>query len=274
MAKTEIPKTIIDFGNQWGIHGELRENKWTSDQMFRDHFPNDFDFSLFEGARVLEVGSGSGRILHMLSNYRPRELIGVEPSKGFSNLKANTSGIPNLKLLNTSGSDFKATNLDVVVSFGVIHHIPEAKEVTAHIYESLTNGGYFLMWVYGRENNQPYVLFQAVARKFTKLIPDNALDVISLVISYAFDLYGVISKSIFRNRLPPSLYYKNVYSGCGRREKKYIIFDQLNPDYSKYYSENEVFTLLRSSGFEEIKTFHRHGYSWTAIARKTSKYFQ
>ena len=77
MAKTEIPKTIIDFGNQWGIHGELRENKWTSDQMFRDHFPNDFDFSLFEGARVLEVGSGSGRILHMLSNYRPRELIGV-----------------------------------------------------------------------------------------------------------------------------------------------------------------------------------------------------
>jgi SAM-dependent methyltransferase len=271
MAKAKIPKTINDFGNQWEIHGELRENKWTSDQMFRDHFPSDFDFSLFEGARVLEVGSGSGRILHMLSAYKPCELIGVEPSKGFSNLEANTSGIPNLKLLNTSGSEFKESDLGVVVSLGVIHHIPEAKEVTAHIYESLADGGYFLMWVYGKENNQPYVLFQAVARKFTKLIPDLALDVISLGISYAFDLYGTFSKYIFKGKLPLSMYYINVYSGCGRREKKYIIFDQLNPDYSKYYTEQEVIELLSASGFAEILTFHRHGYSWTAIARKTSK---
>jgi hypothetical protein len=127
------------------------------------------------------------------------------------------------------------------------------------------------MWVYGRENNQPYVFFQAIARKFTRVIPDGILNIVSLVISYLFDLYGLVSKFVCKKRLPLSMYYENVYSGCGRREKKYIIFDQLNPDYSKYYTEQEVISLLRASGFEDIKTYHRHGYSWTAIARKLSK---
>lgn len=64
-------KTLKNFGDQWRIHVQLRSDYWTSDQMFRDHFPKDFDFSIFHGATVLEMGSGSGRILNMLSAYRP-----------------------------------------------------------------------------------------------------------------------------------------------------------------------------------------------------------
>jgi len=82
--------TIKDFGNQWKIHGRLNQDHWTSDRMFRDHFPKNFDFSIFNCAKVLEVGSGSGRILHMINVYGPSRLIGIEPSKGFENLKINT----------------------------------------------------------------------------------------------------------------------------------------------------------------------------------------
>lgn len=268
MRKFAKNETIGDFGNQWQIHGQLRENHWTSDQMFRDHFPDDFDFNIFRGSRVLEVGSGSGRILHMLSRYEPSELFGVEPSIGFSNLIKNTAEISNIKLLNVSGSEFGEKNLDVVISLGVIHHIPAASEVVSNIHNSLKNGGLFLMWVYGRENNQPYVFLQSLARKITKNLPDKILDALSLFISYIFDFYGGISRIVFANRLPLSGYYTYVYSDCGRREKKYIIFDQLNPTYSKYYTQADVLELLRSSGFEDITTYHRHGYSWTAIAKK------
>jgi len=64
-------QTIKDFGHQWQIHGKLSDGHWLSDQNFRDHFPKDFDFSIFYNSKVLEIGSGSGRILHMLSHYSP-----------------------------------------------------------------------------------------------------------------------------------------------------------------------------------------------------------
>jgi SAM-dependent methyltransferase len=270
MKKAKTEKTIEDFGNQWQIHGSLRQNHWTSDLMFRDHFPLDFDFSIFGGKRVLEVGSGSGRILRMLSKYNPKELIGIEPSSGFANLVENTKDINNLQLINISGSEFKADSLDVIISLGVIHHIPNANEVVRNIYDSLANDGTFIMWVYGRENNQPYVFCQENTRKLTKLLPDNILNQLSLGVSFLFDLYGVMAKILFFNKLPLSGYWQNVYSKCGRLEKKYIIFDQLNPTYSKYYSKGEVTHLLESNGFQHVKTFHRHGYSWTAIARKNA----
>ena len=268
LEKAKTKKTINDFGNQWKIHGELSVDHWTSDQMFRDHFPKDFDFSILKGAKVLEIGSGSGRILHMLSNYRPLQLIGVEPSDAFENLKINTADVPNLLLLNTSGSNFDQKNLDVIISLGVIHHIPHADKVVHNVFNSLKKGGYFIMWVYGFENNIAYVALQKILRSFTIFLPDYFLDKFSWLISYLFDFYGLISRVLFSNRLSLSGYYKNVYSKCGRKEKKYIIFDQLNPSYSKYYKKQEVYELLKRNGFNNIELYHRHGYSWTAIAKK------
>lgn len=219
MKKTNTEKTIYDFGNQWKIHGELRADHWTSDQMLRDHFPKDFSLSILNGAKVLEVGAGSGRILHMLSNYQPSQLIGVEPSDAFENLKLNTSAIPNLLLLNTLGSNFDVKNLDVIISLGVVHHIPQPDKVVQNVYNSLKQGGYFLMWVYGFENNTMYVVLQKILRPFTRFLPDYFLDKISYIISYLFDFYGILSKVLFLNRLSLSGYYKNVYSKCGRKEK-------------------------------------------------------
>ena len=268
IKKSKHQQTIYDFGNQWKIHGELRADHWTSGQMFRDHFPKDFNFSILKGAKVLEVGAGSGRILHMLSNYQPSQLIGVEPSDAFETLKLNSSAIPNLLLLNTLGSNFDAKNLDVIISLGVIHHIPEPDEVVQNVFNSLKQDGYFIMWVYGFENNILYVVLQKFFRSLTRFFPDYFLDKISYMITYLFDFYGIISRVLFSNRLSLSGYYKNVYSKCGRKEKKYIIFDQLNPSYSKYYKKQEVYELLKRNGFENIELYHRHRYSWTAIARK------
>ena len=56
-------------------------------------------------------------------------------------------------------------------------------------------------------------------------------------------------------------------------EKKYIIFDQLNSLYAKYYSKLEATTLLNRSGFIDVELFHRHGYSCTALAKNSKFYF-
>jgi SAM-dependent methyltransferase len=268
IIKRNRNRTIQDFGNQWKIHGELKDDHWTSLNMFKDHFPKDFDFTIFDQKNILEVGSGSGRILNMLSHFDPKTLIGVEPSNGFELLSKNTSALRNLKLINLSGSEFKVNNVDIIVSLGVIHHIPEPDSVVQNVYNSLNKDGIFVMWVYGLENNLTYVLVRKTLSYLTRFLNDKFLDRISLALSYIFDLYGLISKSIFNNKLMLSSYYTQVFSRCGRQEKKYIIFDQLNPAYAKYYKKSEVLSLLNKNGFENIALYHRHSYSWTAIARK------
>ena len=60
----------------------------------------------------------------------------------------------------------------------------------------------------------------------------------------------------------------NVLKKCSFSNRKYIIFDQLNPSYSKYYTKKDVEDLLTKSGFAKFKIFNRHKYSWTAIAEK------
>lgn len=59
-------------------------------------------------------------------------------------MKENTRDIPNLKISDKSGSDFEFRNLDVIVSFGVIHHIPDPNPVIQNIYNSLKESGYFM----------------------------------------------------------------------------------------------------------------------------------
>ena len=261
-------KTIKDFGNQWQIHSEVREDFWTSDEMFKDHFPKSFDLNQFRGKVILEIGSGSGRILQMISRYKPKSLIGVEPSSGFQNLAKNTKSIPNLKIINESGADFQVHNLDYVISFGVIHHIPEPDPVITNAFRSLKPGGQLIVWVYGKENNQPYVLVQSIIRNITKFFPDILLDKISLFLTYIADSYAKISSNLFNEKLPLTEYLIEVFGPCARQEKKFIIFDQLNPDYAKYYKQEEIQELLTKCGFETLLLFHRHGYSWTAIGSK------
>ena len=50
--------------------------------------------------------------------------------------------------------------------------------------------------------------------------------------------------------------------------RRLVIYDQLNPAHAKYYRRKEVKKLMRDAGFSNIRLYHRHGYSWTAIGTK------
>ena len=59
-----------------------------------------------------------------------------------------------------------------------------------------------------------------------------------------------------------------VFNKCSFEKRNYIIFDQLNPSYAKYFKKEELQTLLKDVGFKKLIIKNRHGYSWLAIAEK------
>ena len=268
MENLDNEPTIKDFGNQWEIHSDLDTDYWTSNEMFIDYLAGLLDPEELRDKVVLEVGSGSGRILRMLSRYNPKLLIGVEPSSGFKVLKQNTKDLSNLEIVNLRGDEYVNTDVDLVFSLGVIHHIPDAQKVVQHIYNSLKFNGKFIIWVYGLEGNRLYVYPYRLISFLTKRMTDDKLDILSSKLQKIVVNYGKISKKLFFSKLPMSDYIINVFTPCGPKERQYIVFDQLNPDYAKYYKKKQVMKLLEEAGFKNVTLKHRHAYSWTAVATK------
>lgn len=261
-------KSIEDFGSQWSIHGDLPEGHWTSDAMFRDHWGSSFDPNQITGKRVAEVGSGSGRVLRMISRYDPECIFGIEPSNGINLLHLKLPDFKGkLRLIHARADEFKIEECDFLFCFGVLHHIPEPKKALRNMAKALKPDGKLLVWVYGYEGNQIYVLLQSLLRPLLRLLPDKVLELFAILARELVILYFQIGSLVLKRGFPLQSYLKSVFMECDRQSQKFIIFDQINPIYSKYYRKEEIIALVEECNFDVEDIHHRHGYSWFLICK-------
>ena len=263
--KIDHKESIEDFGNQFLIDSNI-DDYWGSNEMLKD-IVSPFDLKNIENKIIMEVGSGSGRIIKNLLKYSPKQIIAIEPSKAIEVAKNNNQkNLKKINFLNIKGEDIKFENeLDFVFSLGVIHHIPNGNIVCKRIFQSLKPNGKFLIWLYGHEGNELYLLIFNNLRRMSRLIPDFFLRFFCYFLNLLASIYILFCLVI---KLPMKDYMLNVFRKCSFRKRNYIIFDQLNPSFSKYYKKIEVEELLKDSGFKKIKIYNRHNYSWFAIAEK------
>lgn len=59
-----------------------------------------------------------------------------------------------------------------------------------------------------------------------------------------------------------------MFGKCAPRQRRVIIYDQLNPAYAKYYTRAEALALLTEAGLVNVACHHRHGYSWTVLGTR------
>ncbi|MDB6138343.1 MAG: methyltransferase type 11 [Verrucomicrobiaceae bacterium] len=84
---------------------------------------------------ALDVGSGTGRALLYLGEKKPSLRVhGIEPSDGMR-ARAVEKGVPLSILTAGGGTDlpFKDGEFDLVMSYGVLHHIREADKAVAEM---------------------------------------------------------------------------------------------------------------------------------------------
>ena len=265
MISNKEKDSISDFGKQFKYHNNI-DDYWGSQEILND-IVNPFDLSLIKNKIICEMGVGSGRILKNLIKLSPKKIYAIEPSEAIEIAKKNNE-YAEVEILfkKISGQMINFKNeIDYIFSIGVIHHIPDAEIVCKKIYESLKPKGKFVIWLYGKEGNELYLFIFNNLRKITKFMPDKFLNLFSIFLNFFLSIYIFFCKYL---NLPLKNYMINVLKKCSFEKRKYIIFDQLNPSYSKYYTKQDVETLLTKSGFKKFEIFNRHQYSWTAIAEK------
>ncbi len=95
---------------------------------------------------VLEIGCGSGYGAVLLSELRPKSYVGIDlmPEQIAA---AHQRRLPNAEFMVQDAAQlpFADESKDVVVIFGVLHHIPVWREVVSEIYRVLRRGGRFFV---------------------------------------------------------------------------------------------------------------------------------
>jgi SAM-dependent methyltransferase len=266
VAAVRTEQTIADFGEQWTRYTS-NDGYYASLDLFRDICGPLLPPDVLRGAAAGDIGSGTGRIVAMLLAAGAERVVAVEPSGAFDVLKANTAALAeHIEYINGSGEAIPAgRNLDYVFSIGVLHHIYDPAPVVRAAYRALRPGGKMLVWLYGREGNEAYLRIVEPLRRITVTMPRPLLAGISHVLNVFLGLYILACRVL---PLPLRGYMNNVIGRFSWAKRQLVIYDQLNPTVARYYGRAEAEALLEEAGFYNVRSYHRHGYSWTVVGEK------
>lgn len=259
-------KTIRDFGEQWRLFRSNTGYYGTAELLSDIIFPF-ITLADIAGKNCAEIGAGTGRIPLMLVEAGAAHVTAVEPSDAYEVMLENTSSLRDkITCLKISGENIPKAGFDLVLAIGVIHHIPAPKPVLDAAWRSLKDGGRIIIWVYSHEGNEFYLKFAEGIRAITRRLPTKVNYALAVMIYGPAMLYAFLCSRF--KWLPLSDYAVNVFLRFGAAERKAVILDQLNPEWTHYYCRHEVEQLLADSGFSQIQSYHRRNYSWTVTGQK------
>ena len=256
-------ESVKDFGDQFLTDKDIG-GYWGSIELLKEIvFP--FDLNLIKNKKIMDVGIGSGRISNNLLKYEPLKLVAVEPSNAINIAKENIKS-DKIEYLNIKGQDINfQSEFDYVFALCVIHHIPEYKEVLKKIEKSLKINGKFIAWVYGKEGMESYIFMLKNLRRITSIMPDSLLRLFSQFLALLTYPYGFLCNFF---PLPLKKYFVKMFNKFSFKHKSYVIFDQFNPSFYKYFSKTELINELDQAGFEVENLVNTVGHQYTVVCTK------
>ena len=158
---SNIDLEVVDhFGKEWAKFNYLDGVASDAlDQQFAAYLsPLDLDRFNPRVSIAADFGAGSGRWAARLKPYF-KQVYALEPSAAaFEILSKKFGKDSSVKLLNESigHNSIPPNSLDLAMSLGVLHHIPDTKEAMADIHQKIKPGCYFLCYLYYKLENNPW----------------------------------------------------------------------------------------------------------------------
>lgn len=266
LSRENDPQTISDFTGQWQIFPD-NGGYFVSNKLFEDSLAGILPLSFFQGKRVGDLGSGTGRIVRWLFEAGAAHVYAIEPAQSHETMKENTRAYAErITYINKPGDQIDIQGeMDAMVSLGVISYIPDLIPVFKATYNALKPGGKFFILAMSHEGNELYCSFVLPLRAMTTVIPDWALHFLSQALAIPASIYGMLAKIL---PVPMKTYFNSVYNKMDWHDRVMLIFDQLNPSYARYYHREELVSAFEKVGFKNLQVVHRYGYSWAICGEK------
>lgn len=277
--KNRDDDVISHFGGEWKAFNYL-----ASDQLeeVREQFvayvsPLPAHLLSRGNLTIADFGAGSGRWAHFLLEHASQLWL-VEPGKeSFEILRQRFGNNEKVHLLNETVSvnhvpdDF----LDLAVSLGVLHHLPDTGLGINDIFKKIKPGGYFLCYLYYSLENKPalYRFIWSITNGFRigisrmpyrmrRIICEVIAAVVYLPLaklSWAVEKVGLSSKDL------PLHHYKDMNFYVMRNDA----YDRFGTSLEQRFTKKEITQMIENAGFDvESLHFSDSEPFWTFAARK------
>jgi SAM-dependent methyltransferase len=262
-AKPEVLGGSPDrFGYEWAKYSTiLPESK---DQLER--WLGSTGLPSFAGKRVLDVGCGMGRNPYWFLKAGAREVVGIDYDEGsLSSARKNLASFSNARVERCSVYDLAPSTFgafDRVTCIGVLHHLAQPEDALQKMWACIAPGGDLVLWCYAREGNERLLPFIQGLRAIGSRLPIRATHALARGITLgAWPAIQLLPwRTDYYDRLK-RLSFGNVES---------IIFDQMLPRISRYWTGDEFDGMLRALPGADVKVEFVQGNSWHGRVRKGS----
>lgn len=269
-------KVIEDFGDEW-----LKFNDFENDEL--EKIGKDY-FDIIDGLNiinsesiVLDAGCGTGRWSKVLCN-KVKFIEAIDPSNAVvaaKRLLKNENSIRVTKA-NIDTIPFADNTFDLVMSVGVLHHIPNTQDALTKLVQKIKSGGYFYGYLYYNFENRG-VFFKTLfwlsnllrkgISKSPSIIKGTICDIIALVIYFPCAKIARLIKWVFEGKK----YYQNIplsyYYDKSLMIMRNDALDRFGTRLEKRYSKSNIIELSEKCGLTDIKFSDREPY-WHFIAKK------
>jgi len=275
-----LDQGVIDsFGHEWAAfdYGETDTSE-ALDAQFRAYC-TPLELNQFDPKKSIagDFGAGSGRWASRLIPYFSL-VYALEPSDGASTvLKNKFSGEVKIAVLQETvgANSIPLESLDLAMSLGVLHHIPDTGLAIKEVSRRIKPGGAFLCYLYYNLENKPTfykLIFKAVnaVRKIISALPQRIKQIVtSAIAAVIYWPLARLSKVLSKFGIKTSNFPLHHYADMPFVMLANDALDRFGTTLEQRFSKAEITEMLRAADFD-ISTlrFSDTEPYWTFSVRK------
>ena len=205
-----------------------------------------------------DFGAGSGRWSSRLAPYFSL-VYALEPSNGASQvLRKKFTGDPKIVALQETvgANSIPAASLDLAMSLGVLHHIPDTALAIKDVSRSIKPGGVFLCYLYYNLENKPTyykVIFKGVnvMRRVISALPQPirrlSATIIATLVYWPLARLSKVLSTLGRNTSNLPLHH---YADMPFVMLANDALDRFGTSLEQRFSRDEITEMLRAADFD------------------------
>lgn len=256
-----LDQGVIDgFGHEWAAFDYTEtETAEALDAQFVTYCAP-IDMTQFDPRTSIaaDFGAGSGRWSSRLSRYFSL-VYALEPSDGASRVLENKfSEDPKITVLQETvgGNSIPISTLDLAMSLGVLHHIPDTSLAIKDISRSIKPKGFFLCYLYYSLENKPFyyrLIFKGVnlVRKVISGLPQPIKRACATIIaSFVYWPLARISKLLAKLGRDTSNFPLHHYADMPFIMLANDALDRFGTSLEQRFSKAEITEMLNAADFD------------------------
>lgn len=268
------PEVIKSFGEEWQKFDSFDDRDFQRlGQMYFDIIPESLKN---KNSQVMDMGCGTGRWTKFLAPM-VGHIDAVDPSIAIFVADKLLKDTPNVRLTKASSDTlpFGDNSFDMVMSIGVLHHIPDTLQAMKDCVKKIKPGGYLYVYLYYNLENRSlfYKGMFALAhlvRKIVSSLPSKlkkiVCDILAVTMYMPFVLIGRFFRAIGMKK-----FAKRIVLSDYQDKSFHIIrndsLDRFGTKLEQRFSKKEIEYMMNESGIKDVQ-FSPQSPFWHAIGIK------